>query len=333
MTANGLFGSTTLDVVIGLIFVYLLLAIICTTMNEWIAGLLNSRANTLRNAIRQLLDGQGGQPQPAEVNWFLHQFYGHPLIAGMKRPDKKDAHPAYISARTFATTVIDITTQQKPGIITFADLETGINNLPNGNVKKSLLALIQTANDNVDQAQRNIEAWYNDTMQRVSGWYKRKTQLWTAIVATVLVLCANADTMQITKTLWRDPTLRAQLVEQAKNRTTPPGQTGVSVEYTDKNNPLSPSIKPVSTDELSTLGDVVGWTRQALPATAGEWADRILGWFLTIVAVSLGAPFWFDLLNKFMRVRNGGDAPEEMPTAPQKPQPPAPAPVLGKAAN
>ncbi len=333
MTGNGLFGSTTLDVAIGLIFVYLLLAIICTTTNEWIAGLLNTRANTLRNAIRQLLDGQAGQPQPTQVNWFLHQFYEHPLIAGMRRQDKKDAHPAYISARTFATTVMDIATRHKPGVIEFADLQAGIDALPDGDVKKALLSLIQNSNQNLAQAQKNIEAWYNDTMERVSGWYKRKTQLWTVIVATILVLCANADTVQITKTLWRDPTLRAQLVEQAKNRTTPPGQTSVSVEYTDKNNPLSPTIKPVSKDELSTLGNVVGWSRQSVRASVGEWADRILGWFLTIVAVSLGAPFWFDLLNKFMRVRNGGDAPEEMPTAPQKPQPPAPAPVLGKATN
>jgi hypothetical protein len=59
ITANGLLGSTTLEVAIGLIFVYLLLAIICTTVNEWIAGILKTRSTTLRSAIQQLLDGQG----------------------------------------------------------------------------------------------------------------------------------------------------------------------------------------------------------------------------------------------------------------------------------
>ncbi|MGA2905406.1 MAG: hypothetical protein ABSD98_16385, partial [Candidatus Korobacteraceae bacterium] len=57
---NGLLGSSILEVVIGLIFVYLLLAIICTTVNEWVAGILQTRATTLKRAIVQLLDGQAG---------------------------------------------------------------------------------------------------------------------------------------------------------------------------------------------------------------------------------------------------------------------------------
>lgn len=320
MSGTGLFGSTTLDVVIGLIFVYLLLAIICTNLNEWIAGLLGMRANTLKSAVQQLLDGQAGTDAPQDVNWFLQQFYKHPLIVGMSKPDKPSAHPAYIAPRAFAVAVMDIVTQEKQGSISFADLENGIKAMPDGDVKTSLLAVIQTAHDDVNQAQKNIQAWYEDTMQRVSGWYKQKTQVSTAILATALVLCANADTLQIVKTLWRDPTLRAQLVEQAKNRTTPPAATTVSVEYPDKNNPLKPSMKQVSKDELSSLNQVLGWTNQPQPGTTRGWVDHIFGWLLSIVAVSLGAPFWFDLLNKFMRVRNGGDAPEEKPTAPQKQQ-------------
>jgi hypothetical protein len=286
---------------IGLIFVYLLLAIICTTMNEWIAGIFKMRAGTLKHAIVQLLDQQGGTQDAADRNWFLQQFYAHPLIVGMSGP-KTGELPAYLSARAFATAVMDIATPQKPGVITFA----GINNLPAGDVKTTLLAVIQTSNNNLQQAQKNIEAWFNDTMDRVSGWYKRTTQIWTVVIAAVLVLCANADTLQIARTLWTDPTLRAELVEQAKGRS---AQTP------------SAANQPATQDELDELGQVVGWSHQSVPASPGKWADHILGWLLSIVAVSLGAPFWFDLLNKFMRIRNGGDAPEE--TTASAPQPAA----------
>ncbi|MGA2903787.1 MAG: hypothetical protein ABSD98_08145, partial [Candidatus Korobacteraceae bacterium] len=261
---------------------------------------------------------------PAEVNWFLHQFYAHPLIAGMGQQGTKDALPAYLSARTFATAVMDIATQQKPGVISFADLVAGINNLPEGDVKKTLLAVIQTCNNDVVQAQKNIEAWFNDTMDRVSGWYKRTTQVWTVIIAAVLVLCANADTLQMAKVLWTDPTLRAELVEQAKNRTAP-GQSPAPVTTPDNGTAPSAAINPVGQNELGTLGQIVGWNRQSWPASAGERADRILGWMLSIVAISLGAPFWFDLLNRFMRIRNGGDAPEE--TIRYPPQPAAGQPI------
>ncbi len=197
---NGLLGSSTLEVLIGLIFVYLLLAIICTTLNEWIAGIFKTRCTTLKRAIVQLLDQQGGTEDSPDRNWFLQQFYAHPLIAGMSGPRKTEL-PAYLSARTFATAVMDIATPQKPGVITFADLENGINNLPAGDVKTTLLAVIQTSKNDLSQAQKDIEAWFNDTIDRVSGWYKRTTQIWTVVIAAVLVLGANADTLQIARTL------------------------------------------------------------------------------------------------------------------------------------
>jgi hypothetical protein len=344
MSGSGLFGSITVDVAIGLIFVYLLLAIICTNMNEWIAGVFNTRSKTLQQAIHQLLDGQPGKADALEdTNWFLRQFYNHPLISGMCEPGKRKTPPAYLASRAFATAVMDIATPGVTGTITFADLEGGIKKLPDGDVKTSLLAVIQTAHGDITQAQRNIQAWYEDTMQRVSGWYKKKTQLWTVIIATLLVLGANADTIQITKMLWRDPTLRAELVEKAKEQKPP--VSAAPVAGSDKNQSSDASLNPTTSeansnhatpvgdvnattkDDLSALGDVIGWTHQAAVHGFWPWADRLLGWFLSIVAVSLGAPFWFDLLNKFMRVRNSGDVPEEKPTSPPS-QPPAPAPTV-----
>jgi hypothetical protein len=336
---NGLLGSTVLEVVIGLIFVYLLLAIFFTTANEWIAGILNTRSTTLKTAITQLLDGQTGQAN-ADVNWFLNQFQAHPLIAGIRQPGKKDPHPSYVSARAFATVVMDIATPQAPGAITFDDLEAGINNLPQGDVKKALLALIQNAHRDIQQAQKNIEGWFNDTMERVSGWYKRRTQVWTVLIAIVLTLCANADTLQIVKTLWTDPTLRAELVEQAGQRTAAqqdshpiattvaPGTQGSQPIAPTAGAPATPEASPAtaanysrpSQNELASLGHVLGWSWQSLPASGGQWLDRIFGWLLSIIAISLGAPFWFDLLNRFMRIRSSGESPQETTSAAQRPR-------------
>ena len=50
---------------------------------------------------------------------------------------------------------------------------------------------------------------------------------------------------------------------------------------------------------------LLGWTSAALHASALQWVTRIIGWCLTISAVSLGAPFWFDLLNHLMSFRGG----------------------------
>jgi hypothetical protein len=35
----------------------------------------------------------------------------------------------------------------------------------------------------------------------------------------------------------------------------------------------------------------------------------LAGWLITALAASLGAPFWFDLLGRFINVRNAGKVP------------------------
>jgi len=56
---------------------------------------------------------------------------------------------------------------------------------------------------------------------------------------------------------------------------------------------------------------VLGWRDAGDLKDVSKWAERIIGWLLTILAVSLGAPFWFDVLNRFMNLRSAGNAPSE----------------------
>jgi hypothetical protein len=312
---NGLLNSITLDVMIGLTFVYLLLAILCTTVNEWVGGWFKLRSKTLASGIKQLLDTQPGPG--GDANWFLQKFHEHPLIAGMLVPGKSGgkAYPSYLPSRTFATAVMDIVTANKPGSIGFTDLETGIKALPDGDVKKALLALIQNSHGSLLLAQKNIETWFDDTMDRASGWYKRQTQLITVLVAIVLTGLTNADTVNIVRTLWNNPTQRALLVQQAQTRSNEAKEASSTSETVS------------SKDELAALGGVLGWPKGD-QAKQVNWPERLLGWFLTIVAVSLGAPFWFDLLNKFINIRNAGNKPK---TSEETPAKPGPAPSAGQA--
>ena len=303
----GLFNSTVLDCAIGLVFVYLLLAIICTTINEWIAGITGVRAKTLARAIGQLLDEQKGIDP---VRSFLDDFYSHPLISSMMAPGKQasEGHFSYLPSRTFATTVMDLVTRAKPGSITFADLESGVKSLAPGDVRTALLALIQNASGDLDRAQKNVEQWFDDTMERASGWYKRRTVIVTAFVALLLTVGTNADTLRMARLLWTNGTQRALLVEKAKNRTVS-SASDVQIGYPDKNNPLHP-VQKAKADELEALKSMLGWSGEDL-RDGKAWMLRLVGWFLSTTAIALGAPFWFDLLNKLVNVRNAGKKPEK----------------------
>jgi hypothetical protein len=293
---GGLFNSATLDVMVGLIFVYLLLAIMCSSINEAIAGMFHLRSATLEKGIKQLLDGQdnvGGAVNDPTKTWLVDQFKQHPLVSGMKLPNGD--LPSYLPSRTFAAAVMDLVTPGVQGPITFADLQTGLGNLPDGDVKKALLALTQNAQDDLEKAQKNIEAWFDDAMDQASGWYKRQAARIVIVIAILLTLGTNADTIQITRNLWTNPTVRAQLVEQSK-------QMGAAL-------PDKPQKK-----DLDSLGGILPpWSD--LPDTNLGWFERVLGWILTIAAVSLGAPFWFDILGKLANLRNAGQKPDKSQTA------------------
>ncbi len=279
---TGFLGSTILEVAIGITFVYLLLAMLCSTVNEWIASLLHARADNLKSAIQELLNDQ----TVASGKDFLQAFYGHPVITGLM---KDRQYPSYIPSRSFALAVMDIAVPNVEGPTTFADLETGIKGLPPGDVRTGLLALIQNAQGSLSQAQLNIEGWFNDAMDRASGWYRRRTQLWTILIAVTITLAINADSLNIARGLWTAPAVRDAITAQARAGAT------------------------LNADQIDKLGQLVGWTAM-LATDPWAWISRIAGWIITIVAVSMGAPFWFDVLNKFVNLRNAGKPPDESRT-------------------
>ncbi|HEY3026644.1 MAG TPA: hypothetical protein VGJ55_10885 [Pyrinomonadaceae bacterium] len=315
----GLFNSAILDVVIGLIFVYLLLAMLCTATNEWIATLSKSRAKMLKKGIAELLGNQPMGDDKGGSDAFVAEFYRHPLMTSMM---KDGNHPAYISARTFSMIVTDLMSAKQTGTLAFADFEQGVRSLPEGDVKSALLALLQHSQQDVAAAQNAIEGWFNDAMDRVSGWYKRRTQTWTIIVALAITLLANADTIHIARRLWTDPVLRSAIVEGAKVRAQKP-RPRISVEYKDEDDPTNPTVtvnegNQLSGKEQELLGQVLGWRGALTDNSWRDWGERLLGWILTILALSLGAPFWFDMLNKFMNIRSSGKSPDEKAKAPEK---------------
>jgi hypothetical protein len=324
----GIFNSNVLDVVIGVIFVYLTLAILCTAANEWVAAVTRRRGRMLEKGIKRLLANQPTQSDAA-AEGFASAFYRHPIITKMKDGNR---HPAYLSARNFSAVVTDIistppaspanaTPNADPKTADLGNLEASAGTLPEGEVKRTLIALMQSsARTDPDATQKAIEGWFNDGMDRVSGWYKRRTQLWIILIALALTLIANADTIHIVRQLRADPVLRAAVVEEAKVRAQKP-RPSVSVEYKDEDDPTNPTItrnegNQLSGKETELLGELVGWHGSFRENLRFE---TLLGWMLTVLALSMGAPFWFDMLNKIMRVRYTGKSPDESAKPPEKP--------------
>jgi hypothetical protein len=370
-----MFGSSILDVAIGLIFIYLLLSVFCSAAKEMLEAWLKKRAMNLERGITELFGGQ------QSVKW-VEDFYSHPLICclfrsspvGSGTPNANDwksnrlararqsslfgipllggsSLPSYIPARNFAQAVIDLVLRSNmkpapvvmaaspipaasnaavppaladvpPEVRAFNSLRDAVEDLPDDNVKKALQALLGSANGSMERARENIEAWFNSAMDRVSGWYKRWTQVVILILGLAVTVAVNADTIAICASLSQDKTVRENMVGAAQRYADAETKTKTKSDTTKGDQPTSAPELKKQLGEFGALGLPIGWDLEdprTIPTGPGSgskvlgWLSKVAGWVLTALAISLGAPFWFDLLNKFMVVRSTVKPEEKSP--------------------
>ena len=310
-----MFGLPILEVAIGLSFIYLLLALICTAVNETIAGITRRRAGFLEKGIDSLIGDD-----------LKKKLFDHPLIASLG--PKKDAKPSYLPASKFALTLTDIVKGNGKDAGDAQALREGISSIRNGPLRTSLSAVLADSNETLTTNQQKIEAWYNECMDRVAGWYKRRTVLWIWILALIVTIYLNADSIRISEILWTNQAIRAAVIESAKSRaqTERPEELMPLVVHPNANAPKTAAPVALHHDDVLTkkeraeLSGLTGWSDDIKQWGQMNYWQRIWhafkhipGWLLTIIAISLGAPFWFDLLNRFMNIRSAGRAPDERP--------------------
>jgi hypothetical protein len=228
----------------------------------------------------------------------------------------------------------------------------------------------------LDHFKKEIETWFDRSMTRSSGVYKRNARGFTFLLGFVLAVTLNVDTFYIVFRLSKDDALRnsivnssSQLVQTVQSRSQPPTGNQSPITKTSSVSKGLSVLKPSSTTTPSptsdsslntiekvkdnidqSLSDItlpIGWTDNILNEqlqladsppkieTPEETQKRekreqekerrkakffgyplppllimLSGWFVTAIAIMMGAPFWFDFLGLFINVRNTGRTTE-----------------------
>jgi hypothetical protein len=325
--------SSVLDIAIGLFLVYLLLALLCSSLNEAVAALLDRRAKSLLVGVRNLLnqgETPGSEPQEGsqrdgnDPRGLAGRLYDHPLIKSLYRPwlffPERKKPPSFIPPRTFALALFDLCSQESRGKsenadalpvpLTVAELRQAIaesGDLMSPDTRRALLVLLDEAGEDLKAARRAVERWFDDAMERLSGWYQRRAAFFLALYAVGITFALNCDTLLIVDTLSRDSALRNAIVQTAARQVadSKPGEDQPGLEE--------------SLRLLDGLGLPLGWRTlrgdqagsgaaavanpRAWPKSGSAWLLKIVGLLTTAVAVSAGAPFWFALLKKLLNLR------------------------------
>jgi len=297
-----MFGSVVLEIAVGLAYLYLLLSTMCSALNEGIAGLLALRSKNLRMAIEGLLDEST-----------VAAIYSHPLVQGLSATKRL---PSYIPARVFASALLDV--------LHLADVATApaataavrqrVDAIPSPQIRRALGALANQAAETASGFRRAIEVWYHDAMDRASGTYKRRVQVIICVLAGLITVVLNADSLMIANRLAENPALLARVTSAAQTAVQPEAPAGRA----------APPTEPAAEAALAALRLPIGWSLdradpRGVPRDLGALLGKLLGLLFTVVAVSLGAPFWFDFLGRIVNLRLSGQPPEPPGTGPPQP--------------
>jgi len=358
-----MFNSVALNVVISLVFIYLLYSLLGTVLSEMIASVLGLRARNLKEAISRMLNDDRVISRPKRIlnslnvmksadNKVVNGFYNNPEIkylggTGLFR------NPSAIKAESFSKALIDelsgngpVTGEKINAVLKFSaenskSTETGSYQGVALERESAgyILGLWEEAQADITKFRLLLEDWFNRTMEQASEWYKRKIQLVLLILGFCMAWFFYADTFVIVKKLSNDKNAREQMVSLANayiqsdpadkdtslieikrkldsdmaNANTILGLGGwlpksvrVVMDTKTREKTYTPQLDPnslsVTHQKISngtitfTLGNKLGYLLRLA-------RNHFFGFLITAIAVSLGAPFWFDLLNKVMRLR------------------------------
>lgn len=353
-----------LDLVIGIVFIFFLLSIICSSAVELWFSIMKTRARLLEEWLKRIFDSKALDSEGNLLGISVGQaIMDHCMVTVLSKTSKS---PSYINAETFVSALLDkitikkadskttqvqmpptnlagyITTIQnstvisgelKRTILSFAYqaqiTASTISNIPvNANVTTNITTTIKS---DIDQFRERLENWYNTNAERLTGAMKRRKAIpATLIIGLILTVGMNADSITISKYLYNHPEVSKTIAEKALLGIQ---QQKARVDTIENHLESSTKTQQVNIKELeketNTLQNDINTFKTSLPQGLPmgwqdekyDWSKEFgnsliailklhgVGWLATILAINLGAPFWFDILNKIANLRSTGPKP------------------------
>ena len=326
-----------IETAISLVFIYILFSLVVSWINELLVSLRGVRGKYLRKQLSDAFQDRFNQKNWAEM------IYVHPSIDILAKRDARP--PSYIPSHLFALSFIDIiineakktTFVQEENSLSFASKEdwinttadasqiekfkAGLSTLRDSDTKAMLTTMLDNSQDNFGLLKDNIAKWYEDYMDRITGWYKRSVRWYLFFIGLTIAIGANVNSLHLFTELYRNSKLRTPTLKAADSflQAHPDGLENTIEDGSQAItfNNFQTRLKQVDSIYAQTkaLNLPIGWnSRNVYENTNGSWwywPLVLIGWLITGFALSFGAPFWFDTLKRFANMRSTGLKPEK----------------------
>lgn len=343
-------GFPILDLVIGIIFVYFLLGIISSAAIEIILTSMKARSKLLAEWLLKIFNKTVHKEGDKKIS-LGQSIMDHCSVTGLSDKGKS---PAYISAKEFTSALLEKITYDaaKPtnvakDIDEYIEAINKTDLLPTefqrvllnyaNEVKSAYADLAEQTMSTLELFSSKIENWYDSSMDRVTGELKRRySRPATFVVAVIVTVSLNADSIALAKYLYSNPEARTKFAMQAFDSTKDSALIKQVAELkmipdSSKTAPDSAEIKKRITEKITDLEKAKQGLADVMPLTwkkgelkkDGQYSLRLIfakitGLLATILAIMMGAPFWFDMLNKISNLRGTGAKPAVSATEAEK---------------
>ncbi len=287
----------SIEVVIGLILIMLFYSLLASIIMELISNFFSLRGKHLERALKSILSSSDRNEE------LFDSFVKSPLYQQLSgRAYGKKSAPSYISAYSFKEILLSLIKKRNEG----GDFVEKIQNLPDHNLREVLEQFLSETNFNFNAFELKVENWYNEIMDRASGWYSRNIQKILLILGLAIAVAFNVDSLSIFNNLLNaseaDLEHLVKLAEQVDNQRS--SSTSLSSELQKD---IHKYIEENLDESKSSIG--IGWSGFSPTTNPYFWIFKIAGWLITAICISKGSPFWFDLLNKIIKFRGTGKIP------------------------
>jgi hypothetical protein len=273
----------SLDVFIGLVTIYIVLALTVSALTELLTRVIGLRSIGLKSGIRSILQDPTAKGLESETK----KFWNSGII---KSATDGDSSPNSLDALTFATATLATTGMHLP--LNSDQAKAMIAKAPiNAHLKDVLNDLSDRAAYRGTTLHDELAQHFDATMEKVGRWYKNWAQGIAFVLAIVVTVYVNANTLDLLHQLTAHPEARLALATLQSSLAEADEDHGDVVRNVK-------AVEAIITKDA--LAGTLTWPHQN-----GERFRLIVGLLITILAVSQGAPFWFDVLSR-IDPRNGG---------------------------
>ncbi len=311
-----MFGSQAVELFVAIVTMLFVVSLASSTIVEGIGNMGRRRGKELEKAVAKLL-GVEAKPvvdrvkdenvpgglltKTLSVNTRLSRT---PTVNEIQV--KPGRFPSAISDQTFldiaddVANLKDLSEAEAPEFEAWVEAvaaadPTGLALEPKSAAEERVQQLTSGSPDAAEGAKEELLRKFHEAMDRLSSAYQRRTKAWLFLVGLLIAVCGNVSVYHIAQTLWSDDTAREAVVEAAAN-----------IGEEEGLEPEELNSIGAAVEELQDASLPVGWTDEAKDAWGGRgWDEFDLGrlgllfsWVATAALVTLGAPFWFDLLTK-----------------------------------